>query len=182
MLSSPGTTRNGPTVKTLFPSFFLMLANATDRELARQVQYLKTENRILRDKLPKRLTVTVQERQRLLKFGKPLGKALRDLIIIVSPRTFARWLNGESATAKSGKDNKSVRAGRPKTPEDIRQWILRLACENAWGYTRVLGELKKLGVGNIKMYSPPEEYNELLVLFLEHFLKGDRTAAPKAKR
>jgi putative transposase len=65
MLSSPGTTRNGLTVKTLFPSFFLMLANATDRELARQIQYLKTENRILRDKLPKRLTITATERQRL---------------------------------------------------------------------------------------------------------------------
>jgi hypothetical protein len=63
-------------VKALFQSFFLMLAAATDRELARQVQYLKAENRILRDKLPQRITVTPQERQRLLKYGKPLGAAL----------------------------------------------------------------------------------------------------------
>lgn len=123
-----------------------MLAAATDRELARLVQYLKVENRILRDKLPARITVTVQERQRLLKYGKPLGKAIRELITIVSPRTFARWLNAESATAKSIRASKP---GRPRTPDDIRALVLRLARENAWGYTRILGELKKLGVRKI---------------------------------
>jgi putative transposase len=123
-----------------------MLANATDRELARQVQYLKAENRILRDKLPNRITVTAAERQRLLKHGKPLGQAIRALITIVSPRTFARWLNGETATPKG---RKPTGPGRPKTPEDIRALVLRLARENAWGYTRILGELKKLGVNNI---------------------------------
>jgi putative transposase len=133
-------------VKTLFPSFFLMLANATDRELARQIQYLKIENRILRDKLPKRLTLTAAERQRLLKYGKPLGQAIRTLLTIVSPRTFTRWLNGEKTTAKGGK---STGPGRPKTPQDIRELVLRLARENAWGCTRILGELKKLGVGKI---------------------------------
>lgn len=85
---------------TLFPSFFLMLANATDRELARHIQYLTVENRILRDKLPKRLTVTAAERRRLLKYGKPLGKAIRDVITIVSPRTFTRWLSGETKPSK----------------------------------------------------------------------------------
>jgi len=77
-----------------------MLAAATDRELARQVQYLKAENRILRDRLPQRLTVTAQERQRLIKYGKPLGTAIRELITIVPPRTFARWLNAEKQTAR----------------------------------------------------------------------------------
>ena len=57
------TTTHGDTVKTLFASFFLMLANATDRELARQVQYLKAENRLLRDRLPRRINVTAQERR-----------------------------------------------------------------------------------------------------------------------
>jgi len=123
-----------------------MLAHATDRELARQIQYLKTENRILRDKLPKRITVTTQERQRLLKYGKPLGAAIRELIAIVSPRTFARWLGGESVSAK---DSKPAKSGRPKTPQDIRDLVLRLARENAWGYTRILSELKKLGVRKI---------------------------------
>jgi putative transposase len=133
-------------VKTLFPSFFLMLANATDRELARQIQFLKVENRILRDKLPQRINVTLQERQRLLKYGNPLGKAIRDLLTIVSPRTFTRWLSGET---KLCKDSKPVRPGRPKTPADICALVLRLARVNAWGYTRILGELKKLGIDKI---------------------------------
>jgi hypothetical protein len=41
---------------TLFHSFFLLLATATDQERAGQGQYLKAENRILRDKLPQRIT------------------------------------------------------------------------------------------------------------------------------
>jgi putative transposase len=65
----------------LFRSLLTLLATATDRALARQVQYLKAENDILRSKLPKRLTVTAQERQRLLKFGRPLGKAIKSLSI-----------------------------------------------------------------------------------------------------
>jgi putative transposase len=124
-----------------------MLAAATDRELARQVQYLKSEKRILRDKLPQRITVTAQKRQRLLKYGKPLGTAIRELITIVSPRTFARWLDAETATAKGRKP--AARPGRPRTAEDIRALMLRLARENAWDYIRILGELKKLGLSKI---------------------------------
>lgn len=47
----------------------MILANATHRELAAHIQYLKVENEILRSKLPKRITVTPAERARLLKFG-----------------------------------------------------------------------------------------------------------------
>jgi len=36
------------------------------------VEYLKAENRILRDKLPKWLTVTARERNRLMKLGRRL--------------------------------------------------------------------------------------------------------------
>ncbi|MGH7173818.1 MAG: integrase, partial [Gemmataceae bacterium] len=133
-------------MKALFPSFFLMLATAADRELARQVHYLKTENRILRSKLPKRISVTAGERQRLLQCGKPLGAAIRTLITIVAPRTFARWLNGET---KQKKESRSAGPGRPRTAEDIRALVLRLARENSWGYVRILGELKKMGVVKI---------------------------------
>ena len=41
------------------------------------------------------------------------------------------------------------RPGRPRTPEDIRELVLRIARETGWGYTRILGELKKLGIHNV---------------------------------
>src|SRR5947208_841818 len=100
ILSSPCATATGlyPMGRLLQP-LLLLLATATDKALARHVQYLKTENQILRARLPKRLVVTPRERQRLLRFGRPLGPAIRHLITIVTPRTFLRWLHGESSSA-----------------------------------------------------------------------------------
>jgi putative transposase len=132
----------------LLQPLFALFASAKDPELAKMVEYLKAENKILRDKLPKRLTVTARERNRLVKLGAKLGSAIKDLITIVTPRAFRRCLaadRGEKSTAK-----KSARKpGRPRTPEDIRRLVLRLANENGWGYARVLGELKKLGIRSI---------------------------------
>jgi putative transposase len=42
-----------------------------------------------------------------------------------------------------------MKRGRRRTPEQIYQLVLRLARENQWGYTRILGELKKLGIHSI---------------------------------
>ena len=123
---------------------WLLLATATDRHLTRMVEYLKAENRILRDRLPDEIVVTPREKRRLLKYGAPLGAAIRELITIVHPRTFFRWLPGDKpamATKASAR-----RSGRPRTAEPIRDLVLRLANETGWGYTRILGELKKLGV------------------------------------
>jgi hypothetical protein len=40
----------------LFHPLLVLIASATDQELARHMQYLKEENRVLRDKLPKRVS------------------------------------------------------------------------------------------------------------------------------
>src|SRR4051794_9378261 len=99
-------------VGRLLNRFLLLLAAATDKALARHVQYLKVENAILRGKLPKRITVTPAERRRLLRFGRSLGPAIGQLITIVSPRTFARWASGEAGGRKPGRP---ARPGRPRT-------------------------------------------------------------------
>jgi putative transposase len=109
------------------------------------VQYLKVENEILRGKLPKRVTVTSRERQRLLRFGKAVGAAIRELITIVTPQTFFRWLRDSATPCR--KATKPV--GRPATTAELRELVLRLARENTWGYTRIHGELKKLGLAHI---------------------------------
>lgn len=134
-------------MKTVFQSLLLLIARATDRELARQAPFLKAKNEILRSKLPRRVAGTATERLRLLKLGRPPGAAIRSLISTVSPRTFSRWLQGEDAPKP--KPAQAPKSGRPRTPEEVRELVLRLVRETGWGYTRILGELKKLGAGKV---------------------------------
>ena len=77
---------------SLDPLLFFQPARATQPELIRQVQYLKVENRILRARLPRRVVVTPGEKARLLKYGKRVGPALRELMTIVTPRAFSNWV------------------------------------------------------------------------------------------
>ena len=51
-----------------FHPLLTLIASATDRELAKYVQFLKEENKILRARLPERLVATDQEKRRLLRF------------------------------------------------------------------------------------------------------------------
>jgi len=67
LLKSPEKQAAPTSMLRLLRLLFLLLSHATDRQLARMVEYLKAENRLLRDRLPKRLRVTVQERRRLAK-------------------------------------------------------------------------------------------------------------------
>jgi len=128
----------------IFHPLLYMLASATRQELARQVNYLKTENQILRSKLPKRVVVTPTERRQLVKAAKGLGQLVKELVAIVQPTTLLRWVNGDDLP-RSKKKLSTRKPGRPRTPEDVRQLIVRIATETGWGYTRVLGELRKLG-------------------------------------
>ena len=130
-------------MKRFVHPLLLLLARATEKELVQMVEYLKAENRILRHKLPKRIEVTPAERAKLMKLGVRLGSAIKHVITIVHPRTFARWLS----ESKSGV--KPCKRGRPRKPEQIRQLIIEMAKATGWGYRRILGELKKLRIRSI---------------------------------
>lgn len=129
-------------MKNLYHSLLLLIAGSTQKELASQIRYLKIENEILRSKLPSRVSVTAKERNKLVKFGAKLGKALGELVTIVHPDTLRRWIRDAGGRRK----RKQAKVGRPKTQEEIRELIVKLARENDWGYTRILGELRKLGI------------------------------------
>jgi len=77
---------------TLMPQIFhpllALIASTTDWELAKYIQFLKEENKILRARLPVEIHTRPSERERLVKFGKVLGRAIEELISIVSPGTF----------------------------------------------------------------------------------------------
>lgn len=108
---------------------FALLASVTRQELARQVAYRREENKILRARLPERLVATPQEKRRLLKFGRKLGVQLRDLISIVSDQSFVRWIRKKDA-AHSAKQT-SRKSGRPQTPDEIGELVLKLARKTA---------------------------------------------------
>jgi putative transposase len=134
---------------SLFHSLLLVIAGASQRELARQVRYLKVENEILRSRLPQRVLVTNKERQRLLRFGTKLGQAIHELVTVVAPETFLRWVREDKRSQKKNQLTKPSKRGRPRTKEEIRKLIVRLAKENTWGYDRIVGELRKLRIRSV---------------------------------
>ncbi len=130
----------------LIEPLFLRLLDATHRDLARQIQYLRAENRVLRARLPRRVRLEPSEKARLVRLGRPLGLALQSLTSIVRYDTFRRWLRPR-VPARRGTRR---RPGRPRKPDDLRTLVVRLARENSsWGYSRILGELRKLGITSI---------------------------------
>jgi len=129
-------------MKNLYHRLLLVIAGSSQKELACQIRYLKIENQILRSKLPGRVPVTEKEHNKLVRFGAKLGRALGELVTIVHPDTLRRWIREDKRTG--GK--KATKKGRLRTRDEIRDLILKLARENDWGYTRILGEFRKLGI------------------------------------
>jgi len=125
----------------IYQSLLLLIAGSTQRELARQLKYLKVENQILRSRCGGRVQVTPKEKERLIKFAIGLGKALTQLATIVHPDTIRRWIR-----EANDKKRKKAARGRPKTKESMAELILKFARENLWGYTRIMGEIKKLNL------------------------------------
>ena len=91
----------------------------------------------------KRVIATPDEIDQLLTVGKSLGHNVDDLLLIVKPSTYKNWLRRK----KGGEVIK--RPGRKKRiSQEIIQLVLRLVKENSgWGIFRIVGELRKLGVG-----------------------------------
>ena len=130
------TTNHG-----VFQEFLVLIGKMVHSRLIKEMEYLKVENQIMRKKLNKYIRLTPTERRRILKFGLQVGPDIRRVINIVSYSTFRRWVNGGYNKVKNGS-----KRGRPKTPQEIRELVIKLAKENNWGYTRILGELKKLRI------------------------------------
>jgi hypothetical protein len=111
----------------------LLLVSASRGHLAKQIQYLKAENEVLRARLPEHIRTTPAERAKLLKFGKPLGSAIQDVISIVHPRTFARWVAKEAGQIQP----RPLR--RRRTPEQIRALVIRIAARRGGATPEFLG-------------------------------------------
>jgi len=122
----------------------VFLIHMTQSILLSQIAYLKAENQILRSRLPEPIRTTAAERSLLVRLGAPLGNAIQELLSIVCYKTFLKWKReGSPCIASPGRRET---AGRPAIHENVKELILRLARETGWGYRRIQGELKKLGI------------------------------------
>ena len=128
----------------LFQPLLQLIARSTDSEMARQLEFLKAENAMLRKRLGRSVRLTDEEKSLLVKLGDAIGAGVKALITIVSFTTFQLW--AKAARQEGVVDKLKRKGGRRKTPDEIKELVLRLARENAWGYTRILGELRKLGI------------------------------------
>jgi len=136
----------------------LILAGWINRHQQNVIDYLKTENEVLREKLgKKRILLTDAQRRRLAIKGKVMGrKALREITTIFTPDTILRW-HRQLVARKWDYSNRRRPVGRPRFGKEIVELVLRIARENArWGYDRIQGALANLGyrisdttVGNI---------------------------------
>jgi hypothetical protein len=135
-----------------------ILACWINRRQQDSVEYLLTENRVLRAKLgKKRILLNDDERRRLAVKGKILGRQmLEQLATIVTPETILRW-HRELVAAHWDYSKRWQSAGRAPVSQEIVLLVLRMAKENStWGYDRIQGALANLGhrisdrtVGNI---------------------------------
>ena len=103
------------------------------------------ENKILRSRLGTEVHTRPEERQRLLEFGKALGRAIEELITIVSVSTFFRWCRDE----KAGKKTPNPKGGGQRKPREIGELVSEIAKVTGFGFTRIIGELRKIGIKGI---------------------------------
>ncbi len=77
--------------------------------------------------------------------GHALGrKGLRELDPIVTPDTILRWYR--ELVAKKYDGSQRRKPGRPRTPPELRDLVVRMARENpSWGYTRIRDAMGNLG-------------------------------------
>ena len=124
----------------------LAIAGWLNEEQRERIEFLQEQVRVLQElQGGKRLRLTDDQRRRLAAKGKRLGRrVLRELGTIVTPDTILRWHRELIARKYDGSSNRGP--GRPPVTDEVRSLIVTMASENErWGYTRIVGELSKLG-------------------------------------
>ncbi|MEZ6049641.1 MAG: integrase core domain-containing protein [Planctomycetaceae bacterium] len=125
----------------------ISLASWLNREQQQVIDYLKTENRVLRERLgKKRILLTHDQRRRLAVKGKVLGrKLLSEIGTIFTPDTILRWCRELLARKWDYSANNNL-VGRPRIRQEIVELILRFSNENPmWGADRIQGALANVG-------------------------------------
>ena len=134
--------------KIIDPFRFVLIAVAGWMNQAQQqmLEYLREENRVLREQLgDRRLRLNDDQRRRLATKAKGMGrKRLAEVAGIVTPETLMAWHRKVVAQKYDG--SSARKPGRPRSDAEIEELVVRLAKENRdWGYQRLQGALENLG-------------------------------------
>ena len=125
--------------------YMVILCGWVNRQQQEVIEYLRTENQVLKEKLgKKRILLNDDQRRRLGVKGKILGrKLLEEFGTLFSPDTILRW--HRQLVAKKW-TYKRRSPGRPRVMAIIADLVVRIAGENLrWGYTRIPGALQNVG-------------------------------------
>jgi putative transposase len=122
------------------------VAGWMNQQQQQAIDYLREENRVLREQLGgRRLRLNDDQRRRLAARAKQLGRrVLAEIATIVTPETLLAWHRKLIAEKYDGTEKRGP--GRPRTAGEIETLVVRMALENRdWGYRRILGALSNLG-------------------------------------
>jgi len=123
------------------------VARVLCREQTLEAEYLRVQYEVVRSKVPGRIRFTDQERRRLADAALAMGrKAMRSVVTIVKPETILAWQRQPEQEKWDYSRRRRSGPGRPRTPGKVEALVCRMARENTWGYTRIHGELRKLGI------------------------------------
>lgn len=103
-----------------------------------------------------------------MKYGKALGANIKDIISIVRYDTFLMWLRDNEKGFRIVPYKK--RGRRFKAPE-LRKLVVQMARKNAWGITRILGELRKLRIYQFSRSTIANDRHGNLICLRKSFLR-----------
>src|SRR5918994_1087837 len=129
-----------------FRFVLISVAGWMNQQQQQAIDYLREENRVLREQLGgRRLRLNDDQRRRLAAMAKRLGRrVLAEIATIVTPETLLTWHRKLIAQKYDGSGKRGP--GRPRTAGEIEALVVRMALENRdWGYRRILGALSNLG-------------------------------------
>ena len=158
-----------------------MLAGWLNWQQQDVIEYLMTENGILKEKLgKKRIILNDSQRRKLAILARNIGwKTLNEICTVFSPDTILKWHRKLVAQKYDGSQCKKY--GRPQITSELRELIIKIAKANRdWGYIRIQGQLKYLGykvscktIGNIlKKYGLEPQPSRTRKITWREFIKS----------
>lgn len=129
-----------------FQFFVIVLAGWMNQRQQNVIEYLREENRVLREQVGgRRLRFNDDQRRRLAVRAKGLGrKLLMEIATLVTPTTLLGWHRKLIAQKYDGSARR--KPGRPFTKKDVAALVVRMTEENRdWGYRRIQGSLSQFG-------------------------------------